>query len=137
MNLVRALRPVLPADHISINSIAPAATVTGQIPSHLLAPIKQLDLPLSTAEHVGWAVYYAATASQTHRVDGYGNDQGSGAGPWNGRAILTLGDTWTEVEEPLAHCKSMWWGKDNVDLTTKQQRATDPRLPEAKKNGQE
>lgn len=72
------------------------------------------------------ALVYSATASQKDRVDDYGKDvQGTGAGKWNGRTILTLGDEYTELEEGMVRSKGIWFGERNVDLTRMQQAATD------------
>lgn len=49
---------------------------------------------------------------------------------WNGRVILTLGETYTELEEPLADLTSFWMGHENWALTRMQQAATDFREPE-------
>lgn len=129
VHLVRALRSSCSFDNITINSVAPAATITAQIPKHLLAPIQALRLPVSDPEHVAWAIYFSATAKEQRRVEAYGkdNDLEERDGRWNGRTILTLGDQWTEIEEPLARLKAQWWGQRNVELTRKQQAVTDSR----------
>lgn len=87
---------------------------------------------------VGLAIAYSATATQEHRVEDYGRDvpgKGTGEGTgegieqakarWNGRTIFTLGDGYTEVEEPYALLKPEWMGKENARLTRLQQAATD------------
>ncbi|TKX26516.1 short-chain dehydrogenase-like protein 2 [Elsinoe australis] len=131
LGLVRVLRPVLIRHDITINAVAPAATITNQLPGHLAAPIIDAGLPVSTAEHVGWAVYFSATAEQDRAVEPYGkdDDHAPGLGRWNGRTILTLGDTWTEVEGPLADLKPKWLGEENSKLTRAQQALTDSRPP--------
>lgn len=83
-------------------------------------------LPVSTAHFVGLAIAYSATATQTSHVEPYGKDRDiGGAGKWNGRVILTLGDTYTEIEEPIARLRPQWFGEENTILTRKQQAATD------------
>ncbi|KAF1829170.1 NAD(P)-binding protein [Decorospora gaudefroyi] len=131
VGLVRALRSLLPQDGITINGVAPAATITRLLPSHLAAPIIAAGLPVSTAEHVGRALVYAATARQPRRVAVYGKErageQYTGGERWNGRIILTLGDTYTELEEPLSDLRPWWFGRENERLTSLQQAATDSR----------
>ena len=75
---------------------------------------------------MGRALVYSAVASQQERVDDYGKDvAGSGAGKWNGRTILTLGEDYTDLEEGISKTKEQWFGVKNVDLTRMQQTATD------------
>jgi NAD(P)-dependent dehydrogenase (short-subunit alcohol dehydrogenase family) len=131
VGLIRALRSRLPRDGITINGVAPAATITNMLPDDLAAPIMAMGLPVSTAAHVGRALVYAATAQQPRRVAVYGRD---GAGSqyttgerWNGRIILTLGETYTELEEPLSDLRPWWLGRENERLTGLQQAATDSR----------
>ncbi|KAF1993249.1 NAD(P)-binding protein [Amniculicola lignicola CBS 123094] len=128
MNLIRALRSITPLDNITINGVAPAATVTRLLPSHLAAPIIAQGLPVSSSEFVGLALVYSATATQDRRVQAYGkekDEEGSFKGRWNGRVILTLGDQYTEIEEPLSRSREIWWGKRNLELTRAQQAVTD------------
>lgn len=81
---------------------------------------------MSSAYSVGLAVVYSAVAKQERQVEAYGKDKGVDvAGRWNGRTILTLGDGYTELEEPIASLKPQWFGKLNTDLTRAQQTATD------------
>lgn len=87
-------------------------------------------LPVSSAQFVAKAVVYSATARQESRVEDYGKDEsGTGAGKWNGRCILTLGDDYTEIEGELMRLKKHWWGEKNDHLTRMQQAATDFRVP--------
>lgn len=131
INFVRALRSTLPQDNISINAVAPAATITKLLPLNLARPLIAAGSPVSSAHFVGMALVYSATASQKDRVDDYGKDvPGTGAGKWNGRTILTLGDDYTELEEGMARSKGRWFGEKNVDLTRMQQAATDFRRSE-------
>ena len=125
---MRSLRNNLTQDNITINAVVPAATETKLIDPAFLGPIKEFGLPLSSARHVGLALVYSGVAKEKRKVEVCGrdgNEQLETAGRWNGRVILTLGDTWTELEEPLADSKSQWFGKDNTDLTRKQQAMTD------------
>ena len=131
IGLVRALRSTLPHSHgATINAVAPAATLTRLLPADLAAPIMAAGAPVSTATHVGLAVVYSATAAQARQVEAYGRDKPEAVakpGPWNGRTILTLGDRWTEVEEPTAELRSSWFGDYNTEMTTLQQKLTDMR----------
>lgn len=126
IGLVRALRSTLPQDGISINAVAPAATITKLLPQNLATPLMAAGLPVSSAEFVGLAVVYSALASQKERVEDYGKDiAGTGAGRWNGRTILTLGENYTELEEAFSRLKVQWFGEKNTKLTRMQQTATD------------
>lgn len=83
-------------------------------------------LPVSSAYFVGLAVVFSAVAMQSRQVEAYGKDDRIDIrGKWNGRTILTLGDTYTELEEPLASLRLQWFGKENTELTRAQQIATD------------
>ncbi|KAL4733557.1 hypothetical protein BDV11DRAFT_175589 [Aspergillus similis] len=112
------------------STVAPAATITNLLPANLAAPIMAAGAPVSTAQHVALAVAYSATASQENSVESYGNDgpEQLGPGRWNGRVILTLGDKWTELEEPLAERRSGWFGAWNTEKTAFQQKLTDMRF---------
>ncbi|KAJ5874095.1 short chain dehydrogenase reductase family [Penicillium soppii] len=128
IGLVRSLRSTVIHDNITINAIAPAATITSLLPAHLAAPIIAAGLPVSTAEHVGLAVVYSSSATQLGQVELYGRDPEELAntqGRWNGRTILTLGDRYTELEEPIARLRGDWFGEENKSDTRKQQMATD------------
>ncbi|KAK3684171.1 short chain dehydrogenase reductase [Podospora appendiculata] len=103
VGLVRALRPTMRADDITINAVAPGATVTSLLPAELAAPLVALGLPLSDAHTVGLALVYSATATQQRRVEPYGKEEDRSIWReeperWNGRVIFTLGDTYTELE---------------------------------------
>lgn len=122
-------------DGITINGVAPAATITSLLPVHLAAPILAHGLPVSSAHFVGLALAYSATATQSRRVDVYGKETDAQRYPttasqekeerWNGRVILTLGDRYTELEEPIADLRPFWFGRENLALTRLQQAATD------------
>jgi hypothetical protein len=63
-------------------------------------------------------------------VEGYGKDAEDfvhAPGRWNGRVILTLGDTWTEIEGPVTELREKWFGAENTRLTKFQQMLTDMR----------
>lgn len=76
---------------------------------------------------------YSAVATQQRRVQTYGKDKNEELWKqerWNGRVILTLGETYTELEEPLADLTPFWMGRESWALTRMQQAATDFRGPE-------
>ncbi|OTA58823.1 NAD(P)-binding protein [Hypoxylon sp. EC38] len=132
VGLVRALRStMLLEEGITINGVAPAATITNLLPPHLAAPIAAMGLPISSAEFVGRALVYAATAKQDRRVEVYGKESNRDLWPegarerWNGRVILTLGDTYTELESSISDLRPYWFGQENLRLTRAQQAATD------------
>lgn len=126
IGLMRSLRASLHLQNISINCVAPAATITKLLPKQLATPLMAAGLPVSSADFVGLAVAYSATAKQTRSVEPYGKDPDEEVlGPWNGRTILTLGDNYTELEEPIASLRPQWLGEKNAYLTRAQQSATD------------
>ncbi|KAJ3580036.1 hypothetical protein NPX13_g528 [Xylaria arbuscula] len=128
VGMIRALRSVVVKDGITINGVAPAATLTKLLPEHLAAPIIAMGLPVSNSEFVGLALVYSATAHQRRRVEVYGKETEKEIWTeerWNGRVILTLGDSYTEIEEPLADLRPFWFGQENLRLTRLQQAATD------------
>lgn len=134
MGLIRALRSVIVRDGITINGVAPAATITNLLPGHLAAPIQAQGLPVSSARFTGLALVYSATATQDRRVQLYGKDRDADLWQvgerWNGRIIMTLGDTYTELEEPIADLRPFWFGNENTKITRRQQAATDFRPAE-------
>jgi hypothetical protein len=74
---------------------------------------------------------YSAVARQKNQVEAYGRDDAEkvkSEGRWNGRVILTLGDTWTEIEEPVAALRPKWFGEWNAEKTAFQQSLTDSRV---------
>ncbi|KAL2822605.1 short chain dehydrogenase reductase [Aspergillus granulosus] len=128
VGLIRALRSVIVQDGITINGVAPAATITSLLPAHLAAPILAQGLPVSSAHFVGLALVHSATATQPRRVEVYGKEmetQRYQEERWNGRVILTLGDRYTELEEPIADLRAFWFGRENLAATRLQQAATD------------
>ena len=85
-------------------------------------------LPVSSAAFVGRAVAWSAVARQERMVEAYGRDTDEEVerpGRWNGRVVITLGDRYTEVEEPIARLRENWFGAENTRLTRLQQAATD------------
>ena len=125
---MRCLRTTLPLFNISINAVAPAATITRLLSQDLAEPIIAAGLPVSSADHVARAVVFSAVANQDDKVESYGKDGDElTPGRWNGRTILTLGDTYTELEGPIASLKGVWFGAQNEALTRKQQIVTDIR----------
>ena len=128
---MRSLRSLLICDNITINAIAPSATVTRFLPEHLAKPVRAIGAPVSTAHTVALALVYAATAKEPRRVEDYGKDKAEekeAERPWNGRVILVLGDQYTELEEKYADLRSVWLGEENEKLFRAQQAATDGRL---------
>lgn len=128
VGLVRSLRSTIIRDGITINAVAPAATITSLLPQHLADPILAAGLPVSSAHFVGLALVYSATAQETRQVEAYGKEKDSEMerqARWNGRIILTLGDSYTEIEGPVASLRERWFGEENTRLTRMQQAATD------------
>jgi len=138
IGLVRSLRSTIPFTHgATINAVAPAATISRLLPPQLAKPIMAAGAPVSTASFVGLAIAYSAVAQQEHPVEAYGCDTPEmmkTPGRWNGRTILTLGDQYTEVEEPIASLRIQWFGEYNTKMTAFQQKLTDGR-PHAKAPG--
>lgn len=115
-------------DNITVSSVAPASTITRLLPRNLAIPLIAAELPVSSAYFVGLAVVYPAVAKQDRQVEAFGKDKGvHTAGRWNGRTILTLGDGYTELEEPIVSLRPQWFGKQDTELTRAQQIATDLR----------
>lgn len=128
VGLVRSLRSTLIRSNITINAVAPAATITSLLPRELAAPIIAAGLPVSSARFVGRALVYSAVANQSQAVEIYGKDKPellTSNGRWNGRVILTLGESYTEMEEILSGTKGHWFGEENLRLTNLQQTVTD------------
>ncbi|KAK1657953.1 short chain dehydrogenase reductase [Colletotrichum godetiae] len=128
INYLRAMRSNLRDTGITINAVAPAATITGLLPAKLAAPIMDAGLPVSSAHFVGLAVVYSAVAMESEKVQAYGKDNAEWKktrGRWSGRVILTLGERYTELEGPLANCRDTWMGAENLQETEMQQAATD------------
>lgn len=131
VGLIRGLRPSIVKQYgATINGVAPAATISKLLPGDLAAPIIAAGAPVSSAYHVGLAVVFSAVATQSRMVEAYGNDDirdVTSSGRWNGRVIMTLGDRWTELEEPIATLRPQWFGAYNTELTAFQQKLTDTR----------
>ena len=128
MGFIRSSRSTLIHEGITISGVAPAATITKLLPPDLASPILAAGLPVSSAHFVGLALVFSATAKETRRVQAYGKERDEEdvrEGRWNGRVILTLGDCYTELEEPISRLRGDWFGAKNLALTRKQQAATD------------
>ncbi len=128
VGLVRALRSVLIRDNITINAVAPFVTTTAMAPEEAIAPLKGLGVRISSAEFVGLALVYSAVARQTRRVELYGKETEKDIfedGRWNGRVILTLGDTYTEVEEAFSESRGLWVGSEVLRSIRHQQAVLD------------
>lgn len=96
----------------------------------LATPLMAAGLPVSNAHMVGLAVVYSAVAKQRRLVEPYGKDDGvEKHGKWNGRTILTLGEDYTELEEPIADLRPSWFGWKNTSLMRQQQSTADFREP--------
>ena len=75
---------------------------------------------------VARAVMFSVVGMQGRRVEAYGKDDGVKAeGRWNGRTILALGESYTEVEEIIAELRPKRFGEENAKLTRLQQADTD------------
>lgn len=132
IGLVRSLRPVLPSSSITINAVAPGPTETPLLPQRYIAPIRAAGLPVCTADSVGLALAYSATAheSESNRTDVYGRKKESdnaGTRRWNGKVIMVLGESYTELEGPYAEFLPKWLGKENDRLIKAQQALTNSR----------
>lgn len=117
-------------DGITINSVAPSATLTKFIPAHLVEPVKASGAAVSSPHEAAVALIYSATAKEPRRVEAYGKDvdaEDDRERRWNGRVILVLGDRYTEVEEPYANVRSSWLGRENARMYRVQQTVTDTR----------
>lgn len=126
LGLVRSLRSTLSRFDISINAVAPAATITKLLPMNIAGPLMDAGLPVSSAHMVGLAVAFSAVARQSRMVETYGKETELGLeGKWNGRTIVTLGEHYTELEEKLSDLRPVWFGWRNADLTKKQQATAD------------
>jgi NAD(P)-dependent dehydrogenase (short-subunit alcohol dehydrogenase family) len=120
VGLVRSLRHNLICDGITINAVVPACTETALVGAEFLGPIKDMGLPVSSARMVGAALVHSAVAKEARKVDVYGKEPLENVklpGRWNGRVILTLGDTYTELEEKLADLRPQWFGEENAVMT--------------------
>lgn len=104
--------------------------MTKLLPQSLADYIVAAGLPVSSPHTVGLAIAYSAVAQEPRLAERYGKDNdepGDRPGRWNGRTILVLGETYTELEEPMARLREGWFGKENTKLTKMQQAATDTR----------
>lgn len=60
--MVRSLRSTMSAFNISINAVAPAATITNLLPMNFADPLMAAGLPIGSAEFVRLAVIYSTVA---------------------------------------------------------------------------
>ncbi|KAL8824954.1 MAG: hypothetical protein Q9191_004702 [Dirinaria sp. TL-2023a] len=131
VGLVRSLRSSLMRNNVTINAVAPAATITSLLSPEFLKPILQAGLPTSTAAFVARAMVFSATAGEAQCVEPYGKDRSLAEHMmeprWNGRVIMILGDRYTELEEPIANLRPAWFGTENTRLTWAHQAVTDSR----------
>ncbi|TGJ87043.1 hypothetical protein E0Z10_g1765 [Xylaria hypoxylon] len=130
LGLVRSLRSVMIRDGITINGVAPNATITGMLPAHNAEPLKQMNIPYSEPHSVGRALVYSAIATQDREVQLYGKDKDANLwtrGRWNGRVIMVFGETYTELEEPIADLRPFWLGRENATVVRRQQALSDLR----------
>lgn len=115
-------------DNITINGVAPGLTITRLVPKYIAEPIIAAGLPTSSPEHVGAALVWSAVGVENQQVEMYGKDDDSKRvrkDRWNGRVILTIGSSYTELEEPIADLRRQWFGEENAKFTRIQQTVTD------------
>ncbi|KAI8949093.1 short chain dehydrogenase reductase [Xylaria longipes] len=131
VGLIRSLRPMMIRDGITINGVAPGATITNILPAHLAeAFITQAPAAVGLPRFVGLALVYSAVATQDRQAEAFGKDKDADLwtpGRWNGRVILALGTTYTELEEPAADLRPFWFGRENTALWRRAQAAIDTR----------
>ncbi|KFA65147.1 hypothetical protein S40285_06511 [Stachybotrys chlorohalonatus IBT 40285] len=130
VGLIRALRSIIVRDNITINGVAPAATATNIGKVDISKILTSLGVSVAAPEHVGRALVYSAVATQSRRVQVYGKDKDTDlwqSERWNGRVILALGNTYTELEEPMADLRQFWLGRENVIESRRQQAIGDKR----------
>ncbi|KAF9891425.1 hypothetical protein FE257_004281 [Aspergillus nanangensis] len=102
VGLIRALRSAVAKDNITINGVASGLTLTNGVPQRVIADFQAQGLYASDAHFVGLALVHSATASQTERVGVRYEERESQEWTterWNGRMILTVNETYTELEE--------------------------------------
>lgn len=132
VGLVRGWRTQLIHEGITVNAVAPAATISGLMSEEAARKQEARGLQISTAHHVAKALVFSATAREQRRVEAYGTESEADnerEGPWNGRVIMTMGERYTEVEEPLERLKSQWFGGLNLKHTRIGQVITDGMFP--------
>ncbi|KAI1742601.1 hypothetical protein F4680DRAFT_411164 [Xylaria scruposa] len=131
VGLIRALRSIIIRDGITINGVAPGATITNILPAEMAEAITtQSPAAVGSARFVGLALVYSAVAAQDREVQVYGKDKDTDLwkrGRWNGRVILALGKRYTELEEPIADLQPFWLGKENAAVVRQTYAAIDTR----------
>lgn len=94
---------------------------TSLVPPQFVDVIVAKHLPISTADHVGLALVYSAIAKQSRRVEQYGQQKNDtedrDESRWNGRVIVTSGERYMEVEEPLAEARPMWLREESDSIS--------------------
>ncbi|KAL4936870.1 hypothetical protein BDV06DRAFT_232952 [Aspergillus oleicola] len=135
IGLIRSLRSVLPGQGITINGVAPSMTSTSLLPRYLEDAMRTNGIPISDVRIPALALIYSAIAIEKRRVEAYGREKEAGkwvTGRWNGRIIMTLGDEYAELEEPISDLRPFWFGPEVFERARLQQAATDFRpLPGA------
>lgn len=129
VGLVRSLRTIGPQDNVTINAVAPSPTSTTILPDTFRQRLESAGIPVSVPEDVALVLVYSATAMAKRQVEPYGRDKGGCIQNcrWNGRVIFTLGNQFTELEEPIADGRSSWFGEENTAMTRAQQALIDKR----------
>ncbi|KAI0551649.1 hypothetical protein F4679DRAFT_538724 [Xylaria curta] len=131
LGLIRALRSIIIRDGITINGVAPGATMTNLVPPHMAEAITtQSPAAVGEPRFVGLALVYSAIAAQDREVQVYGKDKDTDLwkrGRWNGRVILALGKSYTELEEPAADLHPFLLGRENAAVIRQAYAAVDIR----------
>ena len=110
--------------------MAPSPTSTSILPDTFRRRLEEAGIPVSLPEEVALAIVYSANAMAKRRVEAYGldkDDDSAQQAKWNGRVIFTLGNRFTELEEPYADQISFWFGEENKSMTREQQVLIDKR----------
>ena len=110
--------------------MAPSPTSTSILPETFRRRLEEAGIPVSSPEEVALAIVYSANAMAKRRVEPYGRDKDDDDAQqarWNGRVIFTLGNRFTELEEPYADQVSSWFGEENKSMTRQQQILIDKR----------
>ncbi|KAI0400483.1 hypothetical protein F4802DRAFT_584793 [Xylaria palmicola] len=131
LGIIRSLRTLMIRDGITINGVAPGATLTGIGPKYvmdILAAAPRREALVGDARTVGRALVYSAVASEGRAVQVFGRQAEAEVwrpGRWNGRVILVLGRRYAELEEPIADLRPFWFGRENLALLREQQAILD------------
>ncbi|KAF9870659.1 hypothetical protein CkaCkLH20_11965 [Colletotrichum karsti] len=90
INYMRAMRSTLRDAGITINTVAPAATITKLLPADLAAPIMAAGLPVSSAHFVGLAIVHSATALEPKKVQNLLEDMSLEEGSAYNERLISL-----------------------------------------------